>query len=73
MRPLVAFGRGRGLKLAALALLLALLGWFVWPTPYRYLRFERSRSGALLRENRFTGRLEVLVPGVGWTYMGRRR
>jgi hypothetical protein len=73
MRPLASLSRRRRIVLGALVVLVALLGWFVWPTQYRYLRFQRNRSGALLRENRFTGRLEILMPGVGWKYIGKRK
>lgn len=56
----------RAALFAAVALVLALFGYYVWPTPYRFY----SPSGRLLgvmgyREQRFTGIVDVLTPD-GW-------
>jgi hypothetical protein len=58
---------------------LVLLGGFatfVWPTAYRPLEVDlRSSAIAQLavaaRENRFTGRVEFLIPGGGWSTVER--
>lgn len=42
---------------------------FVWPTPYRYDRFDTSRQSLPVRINRFTGKADWLVPSEGWQPM----
>lgn len=57
------------------ALALALLSGFaafVWPTAYRPLAVDLrasaiGRVAVAARENRFTGRVEFLIPGDGWS------
>lgn len=41
--------------------------WTVWPTPYRYFMAPRNRRGTMttVRENRFTGAIDVLYLN-GW-------
>lgn len=49
--------------------LLLLLGWFVWPTPYRYDVLKRGDNSLPVRINRLTGNAEVLS-SQGWTLLG---
>jgi hypothetical protein len=52
-----------------LALLLALLGYYVWPTPYRFYSANGRLAGIMgYRENRLTGSLDVLTKE-GWMPM----
>jgi hypothetical protein len=48
--------------LSALLVALGLVGWFIWPTPYRYT----DLSGLPIRIHRITGASEFLAPGHGW-------
>lgn len=63
----------RAISLAAVLLSLGFL-MYVWPTPYRQLQLletnKLSREALGLRQQRFTGRVEVLTVG-GWTPIER--
>jgi hypothetical protein len=63
--------------LSVVAVLLSCLAYLVWPTPYRYFvlpstppnssnEFDSGVNATLVRMNRFTGRLWVLRPNLGW-------
>lgn len=54
-------------KLVSVALVLALVAcaWLVWPTPYRTLSIPRTPHILAAREQRFTGRVELLTSH-GW-------
>lgn len=56
-----------GLFLSYWAAGCALLGflWFVWPTPYRYDRYQRDGMTTTIRTNRFTDDTQRLTPN-GW-------
>jgi hypothetical protein len=45
-----------------LLLVLVLLGWFVWPTPYEYV----DVAGLRARRHRITHKVEVFVPQKGY-------
>src|SRR5947208_12044467 len=50
----------RAATMAAAALLLALIAYYVWPTPYRF--YSGRRAGVIgYRENRFTGSVDMLI------------
>jgi len=56
----------RAATIAAVALLLALLGYYVWPTPFRFYSPSGRLAGIMAyRENRFTGSVDVLTRR-GW-------
>ncbi|HEY7680894.1 MAG TPA: hypothetical protein VIC04_10305 [Terriglobia bacterium] len=47
-------------------ILIVLVAWFVWPTPYRYDRMNFGGTEFPVRTHRITGRTEILFPS-GWT------
>jgi len=51
------------IRWAVTVLLLLLFGLFVWPTRYEYID---SYGGNLIRINRLTGKIEMLVPQAWW-------
>jgi hypothetical protein len=56
----------RAATMAAAALLLALIAYYVWPTPYRFYSASGRRAGAIgYRENRLTGSVDMLTAR-GW-------
>jgi len=55
----------KGVKSVVLVMLLLLLGWFVWPTPYIYQSWV---GGLLVRIHRLSGGVDVLR-GDGWQAM----
>ena len=56
----------RAALFAAVALVLALLAYYVWPTPYRFYSTTGRLAGVMgYREHRLTGLVDVLTPG-GW-------
>src|SRR6185503_15321329 len=64
----------RAALFAALALALALFGYYVWPTPYRFYTASGQLMGVMgYREHRFTGLVDVLTTE-GWvrTSLSRR-
>ena len=53
-------------RIALAALLAVLLYWFVWPTPYLWVRYRSAQGEELtLRINRFTG-VQLMPAGDGW-------
>lgn len=48
-----------------MAVALALVAYFVWPTPYKYEHTTFAQMQLLVRINRLSGKTEVLFPG-GW-------
>ena len=61
----------RAATVAALALLLALVGYYVWPTLYRFYTPVHRAPGVIeYRENRFTGTVDVLTRR-GWVRIAR--
>ena len=64
----------RAALFAAVALTLALVGYYVWPTPYRFYDSAGRLAGVMgYREHRLTGIVDVLTPD-GWirTSLSRR-
>ena len=64
----------RAALFAAVALALALFGYYVWPTPYRFYESAGRLAGVMgYREHRLTGIVDVLTPE-GWvrTSLSRR-
>jgi hypothetical protein len=64
----------RAALFAAIALTLALVGYYVWPTPYRFYDSTGRLAGVMgYREHRLTGLVDVLTPE-GWvrTSLSRR-
>ena len=56
----------RAATMAAVALLLVLVGYYVWPTPYRFYPATGQLAQVLgYRESRLTGLVDVLTPK-GW-------
>lgn len=56
----------KAIVLAGVSILAALFAWLVWPTPYRYDHVDYGRGTSyLVKQNRLTGRTQVLFPG-GW-------
>lgn len=57
----------------ATAVVVLVLAFFVWPTPYRYFSWAdnagESAMQTTLRVNRFTGATAVLTPR-GWATVG---
>ena len=52
---------------AAAALIVVALGWFVWPTPWRYDRLQYGANReVMVRINRVTSEADALIPGEGW-------
>jgi hypothetical protein len=52
--------------LATIAVILALIATFVWPTQYRYDHAKTGSADLPIRFNRFTGMSEMYLPGSGW-------
>jgi hypothetical protein len=54
---------------AGFSLLLLALAYWVWPTPYSYMNarmWGAATTPVMVRTNRFTGKMDVLVAGYGW-------
>ena len=69
----------RRFALAGAVVLVLAFGYFVWPTPYRYIAAPAGTeigggTGFKVisaRVNRFTGQADFLVPGIGWVRTAR--
>ena len=57
---------GRRVALAAAAIALALFCALVWPTRYREIRVRTSPQVLAARQDRFTGRVELLTRDGRW-------
>lgn len=58
----------RYLGYLAAALFALAMAYYVWPTPYSYMDANLSGPVPLkVRTNRFTGKMEVLLAGYGWS------
>ena len=63
----------RAATMAAAALLLALIAYYVWPTPYRFYSASGRRAGVIgYRENRLTGSVDILTSR-GWVRIDSSR
>ncbi|KUP22425.1 hypothetical protein [Paenibacillus sp. DMB5] len=51
---------------AAVLLLLFAFSILIYPTPYRYLEFERDGIRYIVKENVITGHTQFYAPGTGW-------
>lgn len=52
--------------LGVLAVALAIVGVYIWPTAYRYDHMTLAGSDLPVRINRFTGKTEILQGFTGW-------
>lgn len=55
------------------AIVILLLGIFVWPTRYRYTEMKVGNNVSPVRIDRLTGRTEVLSLSSGWHQLGVNR
>lgn len=54
------------IRLAVVAVALAIVAMYIWPTGYRYDHMTLGSSDLPVRINRFTGKTEVLQGFAGW-------
>lgn len=64
--------RSRWVACGCGAVVLAMVAWFVWPTPYRYDHMNHKGSVYPVRIHRILGRTEYLLP-TGWTIAKSRQ